>query len=160
MHYFLIALAAAMAAFQKYRRGRVLPEALLVSILFCLVGLSGLWAFTGHFFVPDQVARGIGWPTGSPFQREIAFTNLGIGVLGVLCLWIRGNFWTATVIMSSVFLLGAAYGHVKEIVTAGNNNVYNAGPVLYYDIFIPLICIALLIALNRQDGSQPPAGEK
>lgn len=146
MFFVFAAMALAMAIFQRYKRGAGFVDALLLGILVCLVGFSGLWAFVGHFFLPDQVARGIGWPTGSPFQREIAFTNLGIGFLGVLCFWFRGNFWTAAVIMNSTFLLGAAYVHVNEIVGKGNMNPLNAGPVLYFDIFAPLITIALLIA--------------
>ena len=146
MSFIFIVLAVVMALFQKYKRDAGFVEAFLLGILVCLVGFSGLWAFTGHFFVPDMVAKAIGWPTGNPFQQEVAFTNLGIGVLGVLCLWFRGGFWTATVIMNSIFLLGAAYGHIKEIVGKGNMNPLNAGPVLYFDILVPLITIVLLIA--------------
>ena len=151
MHYILIALTIAMAAFQRYRRGTGWVDAFLMSMLFCLVGLSGLWAFTGHFFAADKVAQGIGWPTGSLFQQEIAFTNLGIGFLGILCLWQRGGFWTATVIMSSTFLLGAGYIHIKDMIQKGNMNPLNSGLILYIDILIPLAAIALLIAKHYAD---------
>lgn len=151
MHYILIALTIAMALFQKYRRNAGWTDAFLMSILFCLVGISGLWAFTGHFFVADKVAQGIGWPTGSPFQQEIAFTNLGIGILGILCLWLRNGFWTATVIMSSTFLLGASYVHIKDMIEKGNMNPLNSGLILYIDIFIPLFAIALLITKHYVD---------
>ena len=90
-------------------------------------------------FLSAQVAANIGWAPGSPFQHEVAFANLSIGVLGVLCYWIRDNFWTATVISSSIFLLGAAYGHIINMFQFANYAPGNAGSVLYMDIIGPII---------------------
>ncbi|MBE2899220.1 hypothetical protein DNK57_00005 [Methanothermobacter thermautotrophicus] len=72
------------------------------------VGLGSLWAFLGHAFMLDIIATYIGWPTGSPFQLEVAFANLSFGVLGLLSWKFRGEFWMATIIGFSVFYLGAA----------------------------------------------------
>jgi len=123
-------------------------EIFLLSFLVISVGIGGIWAFIGHAFLPAQVAANIGWPV-SPFQLEVAFANLAIGVLGILCYWIRDNFWTATVISSSIFLLGDAYGHIVNIVLFANNASGNSGSVLYMDIFGPIILIALLIIYKR-----------
>jgi hypothetical protein len=73
-------------------------EIFLLSFLVLSVGIGSIWAFIGHAFLSAQVAANIGWAPGSPFRLEVAFANLSIGVLGILCYWIRGNFWTATVI--------------------------------------------------------------
>jgi len=123
-------------------------EIFLLSFLVISVGIGGIWAFIGHAFLPAQVAANIGWPV-SPFQLEVAFANLAVGVLGILCYWIRDNFWTATVISSSIFLLGDAYGHIVNIVLFANNASGNSGSVLYMDIFGPIILIALLIIYKR-----------
>ena len=123
-------------------------EIFLLSFLVISVGIGSIWAFIGHAFLPAQVAANIGWPV-SPFQLEVAFANLAIGVLGILCYWIRDNFWTATVISSSIFLLGDAYGHIVNIVLFANNASGNSGSVLYMDIFGPIILIALLIIYKR-----------
>jgi amino acid transporter len=48
------------------------------------VGIAGLFAFIGHTFKADEVATKIGWPTGNPFQSEVAMANLAIGVLGLM----------------------------------------------------------------------------
>ena len=120
-------------------------EIFLISFLVISVGFGGIWAFIGHFFLSAQVAANIGWAPGNPFQSEVAFANLSIGVLGVLCYWIRDNFWTATVISSSIFLLGAAYGHIINIIQFSNYAPGNAGSVLYMDIISPIILIVLLI---------------
>jgi len=125
-------------------------DTMLFYLLLLNVGLAGFFAFYGHAFLSDQVAAGIGWPKGSPFQLEIAATNLAFGVLGVLCVFFRDNFWLATGIGYSVFLYGAAVVHIREIVTAGNLALYNAGPILYIgDIGVPTLILALLILRGR-----------
>ncbi|AXV40069.1 DUF6790 family protein [Methanobacterium sp. BAmetb5] len=118
----------------------------LLSLLVVTVGIGSIWASIGHSFFANQVASTIGWAPGSPFQQEVAFANLAFGVLGILCIWIRGNFWTATVIGVSIFLLGDAIGHISNIMVTGNYAAGNAGAVLVLDILIPLLLIGLLVA--------------
>ena len=126
-------------------------EIFLISFLVISVGLGSIWGFIGHAFLSQQVAANIGWAAGNPFQQEVAFANLAIGVLGILCYWIRGNFWTATVIVSSIFLLGDAYVHIINIIQYANYAPGNAGSVLYMDIFGPVILIVLLIAYRAME---------
>ena len=121
-------------------------EIFLLSFLVISVGFGSIWAFIGHFFLSAQVAANIGWASGSPFQSEVAFANLSLGVLGILCYWIRDNFWTATVISSSIFLFGDAYGHMINMIQFSNYAPGNTGSVLYMDIIGPIILIVLLIA--------------
>ncbi|MGZ7050289.1 MAG: DUF6790 family protein, partial [Methanobacterium sp.] len=78
----------------------------------------------------------------------VGIANLSYGILGILCLKFRDNFWTATVIAISVFYFGAAYGHVINMMQTGNMTPGNAGFALYIDIIIPIILICLLIAYN------------
>jgi hypothetical protein len=127
------------------RTGRRIAEIILLWLLVINTGLGGIYAFMGHTFAADEVARSIGWPEGNPFQTEVAVANLAIGTLGILCYWIRDNFWTASVIATSVWLLGAATIHVVEMVNANNYNPGNAGLIFYMDIIGPLLLIALLL---------------
>jgi len=126
-------------------------ETFLLSFLVIGVGIGSIWAFIGHMFVSSQVAASIGWAAGNPFELEVAFANLAIGVLGVLCYWIRGNFWTATVIVNSVFLLGDAYVHIMNMLQFANYAPGNAGSVLYMDVIGPVILIILLIAYKTME---------
>ena len=111
------------------------------------VGVWGLVNFLLHTVRADETAQHIGWPTGNPFQSEIAVTSLALGVLGLLCFFITSRgFWTATVISLSVFYLGASVVHIHEMVAHGNFHPGNAGFAFYLDIALPLVLIGLLIA--------------
>jgi hypothetical protein len=126
-------------------------EIVLLSLLVITVGFGSIWIFIGHAFLPNQVAAYIGWVPGSPFQLEVAFANLAFGVLGILCFWIRGNFWTASIIGFSIFYLGSAYGHIINILSTGNYAPGNAGAVLILDILIPILLIVLLFVYKVQE---------
>src|ERR671928_74034 len=75
-------------------RERVIDVFLLHLLVICH-GLGGIFAFIGHKFRADETARSIGWPTGNPFQEEIAWANLGGGIVGLLCAKQGDGFWSA-----------------------------------------------------------------
>lgn len=119
-------------------------EVFLIWFLFIMVGVGCIWAFIGHVFMSNMVAATIGWPAGNPFQLEVGIANLAIGILGLLCLKFRDNFLLATVIAASIFLLGAGYIHMTNIIQTGNISPGNAGYALYIDILIPILLIFLM----------------
>jgi hypothetical protein len=143
--------AAAIHLILRKKKKRVSPkrivEVILLYFLLINVGATGLFAFVGHAFFADKVALNIGWASGSPFQLEVASANLAFGILGVLCMWLRGNFWIATGLGSAIFAFGAAYGHIREMISKQNFAIYNIGPVLFVnDILVPLIVLSLVVA--------------
>ena len=131
------------------RTGGRVAEILLLWLLVINTGFGGLYAFSGHVFAANEVAESIGWPAGNPFQTEVGVANLAIAALGILSYWIRGNFWTAAVVATSIWLLGAAAIHVREMVTEGNYNPGNAGVIFYMDIIGPLLLITLLVCFRN-----------
>src|SRR6266542_3298786 len=118
-------------------------RATLLNGLVYLVGVAGIIGATGHLLKADDVARSIGWPPGSPFQWEVGVADLGWGVLGVLCPTYGSDFWLAAIVMASIFLLGAAVGHVKQMIVAKNFAPGNAGGVFFADVAIPIFLIVL-----------------
>ena len=106
----------------------------------------GFYGFIGHIFYSDLVAYFIGWPPNSPFQFEVGIANLTLGVLGTFCIWLRGNFWVATVIANAIMGFGGATGHVLQMVFHANYAPGNTGLILYIDIFAPILGIVLLLA--------------
>lgn len=126
---------------------RVVELLLLYQLVFNL-GLMSLLAFIGFMFFPDRVAYDLQWPM-SPFEHEMANVNLGYCVLGFLCIWLRGHFWTATVIGASIWLIGDAIGHYINSVEQHNYSPGNVGIPLYTDALIPLIWLVLLFFYLR-----------
>lgn len=140
-----ILLSLAVTRSQGFATERVVSVCLL-NLLTIQWGLGGILTALPHILMPDTIAGYIGWPAGSPFQVELGFASLGISMLGILCFWFRGAFWIASVVAQSTFLLGAAYVHVEGALLNDNLNPGNVGPVLFYDIVIPITALALLIA--------------
>ncbi|WFN33866.1 hypothetical protein L1S32_08420 [Methanogenium sp. S4BF] len=111
---------------------------------------------------PVQVAESIGWPPGSPFQREVGMWDVAMGIVGLLCLKFRSEgYWTATIIGTGIFLIGAGLGHVYEMVANGTFAPNNAGAMMHIDLFYPLVLAGLLVMLHKkrkagEDGGQPP----
>src|SRR3954466_5025926 len=81
---------------------------------------NGIGGSFGHLFISDSVAESIGWPTGNPFQLEVGFANLALGILGFLAMGRRDGFREATVIAVTVFGVGATIVHLMDIVRTGN----------------------------------------
>jgi hypothetical protein len=138
-------------------RERVLELALLYAFVF-VVGAGGLFGFTGHTLVADDVARQIGWPAGNPFQTEVAFTNLAFGVLGLLCIRFRGDFWLATGLGWGIFLVGAGITHALDWLANGNTAPSNTGPVLYGDFLKPAVLLAGILLHRRWTAAEGPRG--
>ncbi len=134
-------------------------ESLLLWSLPLNVGVNGLWAFLGHTIRAKETAEEIGWPSGNPFQTEVAITNLAFGILGLLCARFRGSFWSATAIGQGVFLWGASAVHAQQMIKERNFNPGNAGPVFFFDVLLPLVHLGLLSAYGRPEpghGSRLP----
>ena len=139
---------------KKQRSPRRTLEIILLWFLPVFLGISSVMAFLGHTFAAGKIAAYIGWPPGNPFQLEVALANLAFGVLGISCIWLRGNFWTATVMASSIFAFGAAFVHIREIIVNHNYAPGNAGAVLYLDIGGPVLLIVLLTIFKILEKSE------
>ncbi|MEW6255844.1 MAG: DUF6790 family protein [Pseudomonadota bacterium] len=132
----------------KPRSARTLFEALIRYIMLFPVGIMGLWGALGHLAFPEQTAASIGW-TPSPFQFEVGVCNLGVGVVGVIAAYRRDwNFRLSLALFTLFFLGGAAWGHVIQMMSAGNFAPGNAGPIFYTDILTP-VSLLILLALTR-----------
>lgn len=129
-------------------RARVIRLLLLYALVLD-VGVIGLpLGFIPHVFFADETARSIGWPPGSPFQFEVGVHDGAWGLLGFLCLRIGGSFWLATGLGWSVFMLGAAYGHLVQTLREGNYAPYNF-LTIFSDGFIGVWLLALLFLYCR-----------
>jgi hypothetical protein len=141
---FVIALIVAAA-----RHGHTsAAERFLSWILLLPVGVTGLWAGITHVLFPATAAAHIGWEV-SPFQFEVGMADLAVGATACVAFWRDLNFKAAALSAASIFLLGDAVGHVRQMVVAGNFAPGNAGVPFYMDVVCPLLAIALLLAAKR-----------
>ena len=131
-------------------------EVVLIYLFALGVAGSGIGGFISHFFISDLVAESIGWPTGNPFQLEIAFANLAVGILGLISAGRRDGFREATVIAVTIFGVGATIVHLMDIVETGNLAAGNTFQN-FANLIRPALLITFLVASRRAERS--PASE-
>lgn len=141
----LVSASLHLIASKRDRAGRRAVETVLLYWFAIAIGASGVFAFAGHIFRASQVAASIGWPAGNPFQQEVAFADLALGILGLTCIAIRENFWTATALAAAVMYWGDAFGHAYQSIRHGNHHPGNSGAVLWGTVMIPAVAIALML---------------
>lgn len=127
----------------KPRSKNVIAEAFLSYYMLFAIGINNLVNFVFHVFFGDMAAEFIGW-ANSPFQAEVGFASLGIGIVGLMAFRAGLPFRVATYIPPAVFSLGAAGGHIYQMIAAHNFSPGNVGLVLPTDIILPVVGFVLL----------------
>lgn len=149
--FYIIGLLAGLIAviIKKQRNIADIAGTMLLYQLTVTVFLSSLQGFIGHVLMSEQIAAQIGWVSNG-FQKELGFVSLGIAIAGFLCIWYRGRFWLAVIIIFSTFYLGAAVIHIEEMLLIGNFNPLNVLPAIS-DILIPLTLIVCWLLKAKQE---------
>jgi hypothetical protein len=152
--FFVIGVIFALASIA--RAGRIdrdlVVERLLAWHVFWSIGACYLLNFVFHGFFGQMAANFIGW-SDSPFQFEVATASLGFSLVGFLAAWGSRDLRIAAILGPAVFTLGAAAGHVHQMVTAHNFAPGNAGLIFYTDIGLPLFGFALLTLQARGESA-------
>ncbi|GAB3166458.1 hypothetical protein GCM10027059_25570 [Myceligenerans halotolerans] len=78
-------------------------------------GFIAVAGFIINVLYPKRTAAKLGWPSG-PFQIKYGFTQLGLGVMGVLAIWFQGNFWVGVLVTLYMYGLSGLWTHTQEIV--------------------------------------------
>ncbi len=108
-------------------------------------GAGGLFAASGHLAVGDDTARDMGWPVGTPWQKEVGMADLALGVASVVAAFSRSpSAWTIAVIVISLFLVGDALVHIPDLRHGGKEATLAAKSVPG-DLFLPAVLIVLRI---------------
>src|SRR5215470_8268765 len=144
--FFIIGLiAAGISLLKKPKPLRIseVAEAFLSYYLLFAIGINNLINFVFHVFFGDIAAKFIGWEN-SPFQAEVGFASLGVGIAGVMAFRASSPFRVATLIPPWAFSLGAAGGHIYQMIAAHNFAPGNVGLVLPIDILMPIVGFVFL----------------
>ena len=96
-------LALLLGALQTRRQWTLSSwsEASLLCIAFWVLGVGGVYGFIMHLVFGSFSAEQIGWPN-SPFQYEVAYANLTIGILGFSrFLYLKRDYFLVSMVASA-----------------------------------------------------------
>src|SRR5262245_35609328 len=157
---FVLPLAA--GCFHAYRVGADRASACEIVLRYLCGGLFGVWMiFTGacHVLFSRSVAEYIGWTPGSPFQLELGFASIGLGIMALRLALLRTGDRLAAWLGGAISYLGAAGIHVVDMAQRSNFNDGNAGAVFYVDILAPLFALGLWLGSRHGSSAAPQSRE-
>jgi hypothetical protein len=148
----VVALVVAAARVARERARRVPVNGADVywqELLFYAVGVSFIYVGLIHAFFQELASKDIGWAP-SPFEYELGFAEVGLGIVALLSRWRGFDMRLAVTIVFAVFSFAAAAQHIYYIVCCGNMHPGNAGIVLWVDdIALPLVLVFLAWRASR-----------
>jgi uncharacterized protein DUF6790 len=147
----LLFSAVAIARAPNPMNPSVMIEKLLSWYVFWTVGVAYLYNFVFHVFFGEMAARFIGW-SDSPFQLEVGTASLGFAAVGFLAAFRSFDLRVAAILGPGLFCLGAAVGHIHQMITAHNFAPGNAGVIFWMDILLPLFGAVLLWLSHNTSG--------
>src|SRR6201996_7427127 len=113
---FVLGLIVAVIQVWRLREPRTAADVsgiFLSTFLLYGIGIAEIINFVMHSFFGDYAAKTIGWAQ-SPFQLELAFASLGLGVAAIIVhgrhAGLRGKL--AVVLIATISGYGAAGGHI------------------------------------------------
>jgi hypothetical protein len=118
-------------------------EKLLSWYVFFSIGVSFLYNAVFHIFFGKVAAAFIGW-ADSPFQFEVGTASLGFAVMGFIAAFRSFDLRVGAIVPFSIFTVGAAFGHIHEMIATGNFASGNAGVIFYTDFGVPAFGLLLL----------------
>jgi hypothetical protein len=144
----LVFSVAAIAHAAKPTCATVVVDKFLAWYVFFSIGVSYLYNFVVHVFFGQMAAAFFGW-ADSPFQLDVGVASLGFAVVGFLAAFGSFDLRLAAVTGFSIFTLGAAAGHVYQMIASHNFAPGNAGVILYTDFLIPPFGLLMLWLRHR-----------
>ena len=106
-------------------------------------GLIGIIGVVVNIVYADKTAKSLGWP-GGPFQIKYGFSQLGLGVMGVLTIWFGGTFWVGALVSMYMYGLSGLWSHTQQMI---KHKKFNATEIanlimdIVYQTFITLLSI-------------------
>lgn len=144
----IIAATISIYRHRSFHNKAFIAESLFKYYSLFAIGMTFIYNAIVHIYFHAMSARIIGW-ADSPFQTEVGTASLGFGVVGILAF--RKNFGLrlAAVVGPSMFLWGAAIGHINQMIVNHNFSPGNAGVIFYTDWLVPIIGFIFLYRSYR-----------
>jgi hypothetical protein len=151
---FVIALVCSFVRLNRARSaGRPANVASIFwsEILFYTVGIGFVYYGLLHAYAQNIAAPSIGW-LPSPFEYELGWIEIGLGISAIVSLWRGYDFRLAITIPFVIFSWAAAAQHIQLILCCHNMAPGNAGLILWFsDITVPLIVLVLAMASRARN---------
>jgi uncharacterized membrane protein YsdA (DUF1294 family) len=131
-------------------------RAVELGLLWILVGGSvwGIIGVIGHLGPNStEIAEGIGYRQ-SMFQWEVGWGDMVLVVLGIGCIWMRGQWMTAAVVALAIGYGGDGIGHIMSWLGPDKNDATNNVWGIPSDFIQPLLAIVLLIAYRKMSATR------
>ncbi len=109
-------------------------------VTFGLVGVIGVIV---NIITADKTAKKLGWP-GGLFQIKYGFSQLGLGVMGVMAIWFGGTFWVGVLVSMYIYGLSGLWSHTQVMIENKKVDADGIGNIimdLAYQAFITILSI-------------------
>lgn len=121
----------------------VVCSTLLLHQFVVTFGLLGIIGTITNIIKAEDNAKALGWP-GGPFQIKYGFSQLGLGVMGVMCIWFRGGFWLGTLVSMYIYGVSGLWSHIAEMKRQGKATVNDVGNLIIdviYQIMLTVLSV-------------------
>lgn len=142
-------LAFISASFQIFVSKTPPEEAFLFNFILFNIGLWGTATFIRDYFSFGKRSAKLKRQSRGLLQKAVVFFNLFLGILGIFCIWFRGDFWLITVIIFSIFMFSNGcykLRHLEEIAINKSRPSYYIDFIVSFNMLFPPALIALLVA--------------
>ena len=115
-----------------------------------VLGVAGVYGFIMHLVFWPLLTEQIGW-SSKPFQYNVAYANLTIGILGFSSfMYSRGNHLLASMVTFVSWFFADGNGYVVLLVVSHNNAYSNAGTELYI-VLLNQIIVVISVCLSMYE---------
>ncbi len=108
-------------------------------------GLLGIIGMITNIIRAEENAKSLGWP-GGPFQIKYGFSQLGLGVMGVLCIWLKEGFWLGTLVSMYIYGVSGLWSHFAEMKRQGMATKNDVGNIIIDVIYQILLTVLYIYA--------------
>lgn len=106
-------------------------------------GFVGVIGVVVNILRADKTAKMLGWP-GGPFQIKYGFSQLGLGIMGIMAIWFHGNFWVGVLVSMYIYGLSGLWSHTAVMIRnkkADADSIGNLIMDILYQTFITVLSI-------------------
>ncbi|SFS02382.1 DUF6790 family protein [Anaeromicropila populeti] len=106
-------------------------------------GLVALIGVVENIILAEKSSKSLGWP-GGPYQYKYGFSQLGLGIMGVLSIWLRGSFWAGTIVTMYIYGISGLFCHTQLMVQNKKIDAPNVANLIMdvaYQAFITMLSI-------------------